>query len=85
MWKQNKKQNIMTTTNTITAANIQKMKYKVLSILGLNSIYSLMDIENAMLHFEYESEIIETSVFNFMRSELHKIENEANKFFLTIK
>lgn len=68
------------TTNTISAANVETMKFQVSKALGFQSIYSLMDIEEAMSHFDYESEAVEGIVFGFLRAELHRTAKEAANF-----
>lgn len=65
-------------TNTITTANVSRMKIQV---LNLNTINNLMDIEANMSHFDYQNETVETVVFSFLRSELHLKEAAAKKEF----
>jgi len=65
------------TTNTISAASVETMKFQVAKMqVG----YSLMAIEEAMSHFDYESEAVEGVVFNYLRGELHRKASEGRTF-----
>ena len=66
---QNLKFNIMAnSTNLVTVENASFMKCHINSLLGFQECFTTPEkIEAAMSHFDYESEIVETVVFNWLR------------------
>jgi hypothetical protein len=55
-------------TNLVTVENASFMKCHINSLLGFQECFTTPEkIEAAMSHFDYESEIVETVVFNWLR------------------
>ena len=59
----------MTQTNLVTITNVDKMKCHINGLVALPWIKNVtyMEIEQAMSHFDYETEQIETVVFAYIR------------------
>lgn len=70
----------------ITASNVGTHKFSVLHILGIgNQPIQMMDIEERMSFFQYESEAVESVVFRFlwesMEREQARVRREMPEIF----
>ncbi len=70
-------------TNTVNTANVNYLKFNILNMVNsfLNIEQMFDNIENAMNHFNYESELVETIVYSFIHTECsNKLEQINEKF-----
>lgn len=71
-------------TNTVNTANVNYLKFNILNMVNsfLNIEQMFDNIENAMNHFNYESELVETIVYSFIHTECSNKLEEINEKFI---
>lgn len=71
-------------TNTVNTANVNYLKFNILNMVNsfLNIEQMFDEIENAMNHFNYESELVETIVYSFIHTECSNKLEEINEKFI---
>ena len=68
-----------TNTNTVTNQNLDYMKCHIYRMTekGYSYVQNMTNAHNAMSHFNYENEAVETKVFVYI---LNALEIDMNKF-----
>ena len=71
-------------TNTVNTENVNYLKFNILNMVNsfVNIEQMFDNIENAMNHFNYESELVETIVYSFIHTECSNKLEEINKRFI---
>ena len=71
-------------TNTVNTENVNYLKFNILNMVNsfVNIEQMFDNIENAMNHFNYESELVETIVYSFIHTECSNKLEEINEKFI---